>query len=291
MTALYQDFHANHKLVAMALPAKTRDANTGWAGAFAYRDLAPWADFFVIMAYDQHFPGGAPGPIAPLPWLNDVANYAVSALGATKIIWGIGVYGYDWNTTASPRPPADPRTWGETQALAQANHGVLGYDAASQSASLVYTAGGARHEVWFENRQSFDAKLGLVRARNLPGFAIWRLGQEDPGVWQSIAGIGSPCAAIPAFPSTPTRVYFPQTGHSLSGGFLTYWRAHGGLPIFGYPISEEIHEVSPTDANPYTVQYFERARFEWHPEYRGTPAEFQLGLLGAWALQQRGCAP
>jgi spore germination protein len=168
---------------------------------------------------------------------------------------------------------------------------VLAYDAASQSASLVYTAGGARHEVWFENRQSFDAKLGLVRARNLPGFAIWRLGQEDPGVWQSIAGIGSPCAAIPAFPSTPTRVYFPQTGHSLGGGFLTYWRAHGGLPIFGYPISEEVHEVSPTDANPYTVQYFERARFEWHPEYRGTPAEFQLGLLGAWALQQRGCAP
>jgi hypothetical protein len=39
------------------------------------------------------------------------------------------------------------------------------------------------------------------------------------------------------------------------------------------------------------VQYFERARFEWHPEHLGTPSEFQLGLLGVWALEQTGCRP
>jgi hypothetical protein len=68
--------------------------------------------------------------------------------------------------------------------------------------------------------------------------------------------------------------YFPQTGHRLSHGFKSYWERNGGLPIFGYPISEEFTE------NDRTVQYFERARFEWHPEHRGTQYEILLGHLG-----------
>ena len=60
----------------------------------------------------------------------------------------------------------------------------------------------------------------------------------------------------------------------------------GGLAIYGYPISEEISEVSPTDGQTYAVQYFERNRFEFQPEAAGTPYEVQLGLLGANILQQ-----
>lgn len=85
-----------------------------------------------------------------------------------------------------------------------------------------------------------------------------------------------------AFPSGPTRIYLEPTGHSLGGAFLTYWKSHGGLPIFGYPLSEEFQEVSATDGKVYTVQYFERARFEYHPEYAGTANEVLLGLLGRW---------
>jgi hypothetical protein len=87
---------------------------------------------------------------------------------------------------------------------------------------------------------------------------------------------------IPTFPSSPTRIYFDPTGHSLGGSFLTYWNRYGGLPIFGYPQSEEFQEVSATDGKAYTVQYFERARFESHPENAGTPNEVLLGLLGHW---------
>jgi hypothetical protein len=85
---------------------------------------------------------------------------------------------------------------------------------------------------------------------------------------------------VPPAPDTDTRVYFAATGHTLGGGFLAYWRANGGLPIFGFPISEEFTERSPIDGKDYTVQYFERNRFEYHPENKGTPYEVLLGLLG-----------
>jgi hypothetical protein len=85
-------------------------------------------------------------------------------------------------------------------------------------------------------------------------------------------------AFLPLPPGTvsddPNRVIFQETGHSLAHGFKRYWEANGGLWQFGFPISEEFTE------NGRTVQYFERARFEWHPEHQGTQFEVLLGHLG-----------
>lgn|GEM_PF-186909 len=84
----------------------------------------------------------------------------------------------------------------------------------------------------------------------------------------------------------PTQVaqegerYFPETGFRVPGTFLKYWEAHGGLPVFGYPISDARVERSLTDNKDYLVQYFERNRFEYHPEFKDTPNEVLLGLLG-----------
>ncbi|HET9016915.1 MAG TPA: L,D-transpeptidase [Thermomicrobiaceae bacterium] len=76
--------------------------------------------------------------------------------------------------------------------------------------------------------------------------------------------------------------FYPQTGHRLCAGFRYFWHAEGGLAIFGYPISEEFTQ------NGYTVQYFERARFEYHPALKGTPYEVELGLLGTQAAIRDG---
>ncbi len=85
--------------------------------------------------------------------------------------------------------------------------------------------------------------------------------------------------------NTPTRWYFAETGHIVKEAFLQYWQQQGGLETFGYPISEEMPEISSADGKVYTVQYFERARFEWHPTDAGTPMEVQLGLIGKQALE------
>jgi peptidoglycan/xylan/chitin deacetylase (PgdA/CDA1 family) len=78
--------------------------------------------------------------------------------------------------------------------------------------------------------------------------------------------------------------FYPETGHRLCFGFRSYWQANGGLAIFGYPISEEFRERNPDTGQTYTVQYFERARFEYHPENAGTPYTVLLGRLGAQTL-------
>lgn len=74
----------------------------------------------------------------------------------------------------------------------------------------------------------------------------------------------------------PDVIYFAETGHTLRAGFLDYWRHEGALPVFGYPLTEEL----PIDGT--VVQYFERAVFEWHPD---APPEWRVTLqrLGAIA--------
>jgi hypothetical protein len=78
--------------------------------------------------------------------------------------------------------------------------------------------------------------------------------------------------------------YFPETGHTVSGRFLEYWRDNGGLAVFGYPLSEQIVEGG------FTVQYFERQRFELHPE-NARPYDVLLGLLGAERISGGGAPP
>jgi Sporulation and spore germination len=96
---------------------------------------------------------------------------------------------------------------------------------------------------------------------------------------------------IAPFMSTVDTRFFPETGHSLSVGFKQFWEQNGGLPIFGYPISEAFPAQSPINGQWYSVQYFERARFEYHP-YNSPEYQVELGLLGRQLIQRaRPVAP
>lgn len=79
---------------------------------------------------------------------------------------------------------------------------------------------------------------------------------------------------------------FSETGKTVRGPFLQYWQTHGGLMQQGYPISEELQERSETDGKSYTVQYFERAVFELHPEL--PPGKnVLLSLLGNFEYKRK----
>ncbi|HEY0070710.1 MAG TPA: hypothetical protein VGE04_12155 [Chloroflexia bacterium] len=79
---------------------------------------------------------------------------------------------------------------------------------------------------------------------------------------------------------------FPETGKTVKGLFLEYWDAHGGLAQQGYPISEVLSEKSDLDGKTYTVQYFERAVFEYHPENKA-PYNVLLSQLGTFQYKKK----
>ena len=74
---------------------------------------------------------------------------------------------------------------------------------------------------------------------------------------------------------------FTETSKCVSGRFLSYWRQNGGLAVFGFPLTDQITE------NGRPVQYFERQRFELHPE-NAAPYDVLLGRLGDELLKRQG---
>ena len=91
---------------------------------------------------------------------------------------------------------------------------------------------------------------------------------------------------LPGATAQANTRYFPQTGKILSGKFLEYWTSHGGLEQQGYPVSDTLAEKSDIDGKVYTVQYFERAVFEAHPE-NPAPHDVLLSLLGTLHYKER----
>lgn len=82
--------------------------------------------------------------------------------------------------------------------------------------------------------------------------------------------------------------FFSETGHNVPAIFYQYWLSHGGLEQQGYPITDAKMEKNSIDGKDYLTQYFERARFEHHLEFKGTKNEVLLGLLGVEVLKCRG---
>ncbi|NNJ10965.1 hypothetical protein EKD04_011540 [Chloroflexales bacterium ZM16-3] len=129
---------------------------------------------------------------------------------------------------------------------------------------------------WFE-RSRFE----LVTINGQLQVALGNLGSESIG--------DRIFPKVPPVENSADRRYIPETQHSIQYGFKEIWETRGDMRIFGYPLSEEIDEVLD-DGEWHTVQYFEKARFEYWPSF--PPGQrVLLSLLGRRLVPQDRTAP
>jgi spore germination protein YaaH len=130
--------HQRGKTLTLAIPAKTSDVRTGWAGPYDYTALGKHADQILLMTYDYSWSSGPPGSIAPQEWVDKVAAYAVSQIPREKVLLGLAFYGYDWNRTMGGRARA--LQYSQSAALARQYGTEITTDPASRSGTFSYTA-------------------------------------------------------------------------------------------------------------------------------------------------------
>jgi spore germination protein len=180
--------HQAHKRLSVTVHAKTSEPGD-WSGARAedWRALGASADEIRVMAYDHSTEQTAPGPVAPLPWVELVVRFAASEIPREKILLGVGAYGYDWTNDHN----GVSLQWADAERIAQQHSTVIMWDASSSSPWFTYTdSHSGRHSVWYENARSLQAKLDLARQYGVAGVFVWRLGGEDPAVWDALRQAG-----------------------------------------------------------------------------------------------------
>lgn len=163
--------------VSVALAPKTSAGQTGllYEGK-DYPALGSIADSVLLMTYEWGYKYGPNMAVAPLNMVRRVTEYALTEIPAEKINLGIPNYGYDWPLPFQQGITA-ATTIGNVEAVQIAiRHGArIQYDETAQSPYFQYASGNIRHEVWFEDMRSIQAKFRLIREYGLRGAGYWQL--------------------------------------------------------------------------------------------------------------------
>lgn len=158
--------------------------------------ITPFVDTIVLMAYDYHSPTSiVAGPIAPMYGAGVHSEYDVTtaveqtlqAAPPGKIILGVPLYGYEWETLDNAIRSAIIPGTGVLASAKRMDEVVATcatcsafFDNESQEEYVTYkdSATGTFHEIFFPNEQSVQAKIDLVNKKQLGGIGIWALGYE-----------------------------------------------------------------------------------------------------------------
>jgi hypothetical protein len=163
-----------NKFFTAALKARTRTLDND---VHDYRRISPLVDRILVMAYDEHWSGSRPGPIAGMEWCRNVAAYALSVIGPEKLIMGLPFYGRAWIEPS----PAKAYTYPQIETLLSEN-GVREIRREGGIPSFEYEIPVAV-KGWYEDAASLAARLRMYRDMEVRAVGFWRLGQESPAVW------------------------------------------------------------------------------------------------------------
>lgn len=205
------EFHRHGLLLTAAVVGKYADdrnrASPGgfdnWSGVYDYHALGRRADFLSIMAYPQHAAFSDPGPLAGVPWVQQIAEFAVQHVPRKKISLGVPLYGVQWTALKQELqsgPAASAQDNGGTPAKKWKAHGV-GFevvapviavnpplwDEGEQAHHVSFVQDNSENELWYEDARSLSPKLKLASAENFTGISGWVLGREDPQFWNLVS--------------------------------------------------------------------------------------------------------
>lgn len=176
------------KEVSVAVAANPHGYTGGWYGSFDYSKLAQYADYLMIMSYDEHYDTGDPGPVSSIGFVEDSIKYALKHAPPSKLVLGLPFYGRYWKDDGTLKGKGTSLV--RINELIKKYNGIIKFDNYSKSPMATvnitgYEAGfpKGKYTIWFENEESILNKLNLIEKYNLKGAGSWSLHQATQNIW------------------------------------------------------------------------------------------------------------
>jgi peptidoglycan-N-acetylglucosamine deacetylase len=148
--------------------------------AYPARPLVRVADFVMPMLYDQHWSTSGPGPISEPDWVRNTLAMRIAEAGASKVIAALPTYGYRWR---NGRTAAEDVTFPEAKRIATQAGVRLTRDARTNT---LRAAKPGEWEIWVTDAELLGTLARQARIAGVSRIALWRIGQEDPEIWQAL---------------------------------------------------------------------------------------------------------
>jgi peptidoglycan-N-acetylglucosamine deacetylase len=140
-------------------------------------------DDLILMAYDQHYDSGKAGPIAAQEWFKTTLERQMSKLDPSHTIIAIGSYGYDWKTDKQGHTEGTDVTYQEAMLSARDSEASIHFDE-TMNPHFAYKEDDYIHSVWFLDAVTAYNQVQASKDYQPAGYALWRMGSEDPSIWQ-----------------------------------------------------------------------------------------------------------
>jgi spore germination protein YaaH/peptidoglycan/xylan/chitin deacetylase (PgdA/CDA1 family) len=153
--------------------------------AWDLKALQASSDTVVLMAYDEHWLTGDPGPPASQGWYQENLSQTLGRLDPNRTIVALGSYGYDWTKRGGKWDTAEAMSFHESTVIASDSSVSIQFDDASLNPHFDYQEddNGLEHKLWFLDATTLYNQIKVSDPFRPRGYGLWRLGLEDPGVW------------------------------------------------------------------------------------------------------------
>lgn len=164
-----------NKILSVCVPARVR----GYSDEiYDYKKMASLTDKVIIMAYDEHWSGGEPGPVASMDWCKRVATYATSVIPREKLVMGLPFYGRSWEDECY----GSAWIYSSIQRLINENN----VEFVQRKDSVPYFDFDTNVHVtaYYDDVFSLLERCRMYKGFGITNVGFWRIGQEDTNFWK-----------------------------------------------------------------------------------------------------------
>lgn len=210
---LAQALHQNGFLISAAVfPFTTNNPDEtaflkrtyeNWAGAYDLKQMNNIVDFVSLMTYEQHQQGTTPGPNASITWVEAAIQHTLQYISPQKLSLGIPTYSFYWRTGRIGREGLGvvlkDLSFFDAQNLLKKLSISLEWDDFQKVSYAIFQKNYLYEYLFVENDKTFSEKLKLVNKYHLRGISVFRMGLEDPKIWDLLGQIPHPHNKIRTF--------------------------------------------------------------------------------------------
>ena len=172
--------------------------------SYPFRAMQQATDTLVLMAYDEHWSTGKPGPTAGQDWFEKNLAQRMASLDPEHTVMAFGSYGYDWPLKGDQNQSADPIDFHDAMQYARDSDATITMDDNALNPTFGYAdENGLPHVVWFLDAATLFNQMKVTDPWRVRGYAVWRLGSEDPDMWGLL---GKPYGQIDSSGLTTTTI-------------------------------------------------------------------------------------
>ena len=173
---------------------------TSYTAFYNRKEQANFADYVVIMGYDEHYKGSDAGSVSSLKWVDQGVRDTLESVPEKQVILGMPFYTRLWSLVANE---ADTESATEEDAITyETTSTVYGMTSAANLLKekgiqpewiaedgqnyATWNEGNVTYKIWLENASSTEERLKLVSQYSLAGASFWKLGFESSDVWDTV---------------------------------------------------------------------------------------------------------